>query len=369
MFIHQIQAVLDAAVDAVVIIDHCGGILLANRATGQMFRWDVAELRGRDISMLIPEPHRSGHPGDGASFLGADLDSAIGGGRDVLARRRDGSTFPVHLSVGRVAGLDPPQFVGFLHDLSDRVREAEEALRLNQRMMQVTRMAMMGEMAAGFAHEVNQPLTAIANYAHAAGRFLAAPQPDLAETREALREIAAEAQRAGEIIRRLRRIVRSSDDEDPAITPLPELIEELRTLCLADARANDTRIRLEIQPGLPPLVIRRLQITQVLLNLVRNALDSLAGDPPDAREIAVIGRCTPAGDCEIAVCDNGPGVAPQILDRMFEPFRSTKPDGTGLGLPMSQTIAIAHGGSLRHEPVAPRGACFILTVPAAGAAG
>jgi two-component system sensor kinase FixL len=224
----------------------------------------------------------------------------------------------------------------------------------------------MGEMAAGIAHEVNQPLTAIANYAFAAERFLAFPEPDLAEAREALREIAAEAQRAGEIIRRLRRLVRGSD-ETCERAQVHELVEELRSVCLADARANDTHMRFDLQPGLPVLYVHRMQITHLLLNLIRNALESVAADPPGSREVVVQGRCNNTGECEITVCDNGAGVAPQIRDRMFEPFRSTKPNGTGLGLPMSQTIAQAHGGTLRHEPVSPRGARFVLTSPAAEA--
>jgi two-component system, LuxR family, sensor kinase FixL len=360
----QIRAVLDAAVDAVVVIDHSGTILLVNSAAERLFGWGAEELRGRDVSTLMPEPDRSAHAGYMARFLATGVPRVIGTGRDVQAQRSDGTCFPAHLSIGQVVGVNPPEFVGFIHDLSAQHRESEEAFRLNQRLMQVTRMATMGEMAAGIAHEVNQPLTAITNYALAAERFLGFPEPDTGEAREALREIAAEARRAADIVRKLRRITRGDDERDET-TDMRELVEELQALCVADARANDTRIRFELPPDLPRLLIRRMQITQVLLNLVRNALEALATDPAGARELIVSGRRTGAGDCEIVVCDNGPGVAPQILDRMFEPFRSTKPNGTGLGLPMSQTIIQAHGGTLRHEPATPRGARFILTLPAA----
>lgn len=361
-----IHAVLDAAVDAVLVIDRSGQILLANRAAEKLFGWRAEELQGRDVSTLMPEPDRSAHAAYIARFLATGVPRVIGTGRDVQAQRRDGSCFPARLSIGQVTGSDPPQFVGFLHDLSDREREAEDTRRLNQRLMQVTRMATMGEMAAGIAHEVNQPLTAITNYALAAERFLGFAEPDLEEARTALIEIAAEARRAADIIRKLRRITRGGDERDET-TLMQELLEELQTLCLADARAHDTRIRFEVQPDMPPLLIRRMQITQVVLNLVRNALESLAADPPGAREVVIAARRTATGDCEIEVSDNGPGVAAVIFDRMFEPFRSTKPSGTGLGLPMSLTIAQAHGGSLRHEAAQPRGARFILTLPAAEA--
>lgn len=368
MPLHQLRAVLDAAVDAVVVIDSAGQILLANSATARLFGWEVDALRGRDVSMLMPEPDRSAHAGYIARFLRTGIPHVIGSGRNVTALRRDGTCFPARLSIGQVAGVDPPQFVGFLHDLTEQVREGEAARHRHERLMQTTRLATMGEMAAGIAHEVNQPLTAISNYAQAAERLLALPEPDLVDSREALREIAAEAHRAAEIIRRLRRMVRGEEEDAREATLLPELIEELRSLCLADARAHDTQLRFEMQAGLPSLVIHRVQITQLLFNLVRNALESVARDEPGGREVIVSARRNAAGDCEISVCDNGPGVAPQVRERMFEPFLTTKPNGTGLGLPMSQTIAQAHGGSVRHEPATPRGARFILTVPAAEAA-
>jgi two-component system sensor kinase FixL len=253
--------------------------------------------------------------------------------------------------------------VGFIRDITVET----EARRSSERLMHVSRMATMGEMASGIAHEINQPLTAIATYARAAERFLALPEPDLGESREALREIAAEALRAGAIIRRLRQLVRGGEDVRENLT-VNEVIDELRVLTLADARAHDTSLRFELGGDVPGVSINRVQITQVLLNLIRNALESLAQDAPGAREILVRSERTPAGDCEITVCDNGPGVSPEILDRMFDPFRTTKPNGTGLGLPMSLTIAQAHGGRVRYRPATPRGACFTLTLPAAEAA-
>jgi two-component system sensor kinase FixL len=362
----QLQAILDAATDAVILIDHGGRILVVNRATERLFGWSADELLGSDVSMLMPEPDRSAHATYMARFLATGIPHVIGTGRDIQAQHRDGACFPARLSVGQVAGADPPQFVGFIHDLSDRVREADDARRMSERLMQVSRVATMGEMAAGIAHEVNQPLTAISNYATAAERLMGFDEPDIEEVQLALREITAEAQRAGGIIRRMRRLVRTNG-EDAQRTLVPELIEELRGVCLADARANDTSLRFELQADLPELLIHRVQITQALLNLVRNAIESLAADPPGAREVVITARRGNGGDCEIVVCDNGPGVAPQILDRMFDPFRSTKPNGTGLGLPMSQTIVQAHGGKLRHEPGEPRGARFVLTIPAAEA--
>lgn len=363
MLSSQLLAVMDAAVDAVILIDHQGGILAFNRGAERIFGWSAGEIRGRNVSLLMPEPERSAHDQCLARYLQTGVAHIIGVGRELEAQRRDGSRFPIHLSVGQVGGSEPPQFVGFIRDCTADM----QARRSSERLMNVSRMATMGEMAAGIAHELNQPLTAIATYARAGERFLAMPDPDLGETREAMREIATEALRAGAIIRQLRNIVRGGEDSREKLT-VNQVIEELRLLTQADARAHDTRLRFELQEDIPDVFVHRVQITQVLLNLMRNALESLAQDAPGDREIVVRCRQTETGQCEIAVCDNGPGVSAQILDRIFDPFRSTKPNGTGLGLPMSRTIAQAHGGAVEYQPVAPRGACFTLILPAAGTA-
>ncbi|HXC59316.1 MAG TPA: PAS domain S-box protein [Steroidobacteraceae bacterium] len=357
---NQFLAVMDAAVDAVVLIDHQGLIQAFNRAAERLFGWSAAEVQGRNVSVLMPEPDRSAHDQHLARYHSTGIPHIIGVGRELEAQRRDGHRFPIHLSVGRVDGAEPPQFVGFVRDITVQI----ETRRTNERLMNVSRMATMGEMAAGIAHELNQPLTAIANYARAGDRFLASPVPDLDETREALREIAAEALRAGSIIRRLRQLVRGGEDKRELVT-VTELMEDLRPLAMADAKANDTRLRFELDPHTPRLLVHRVQITQALLNLLRNALESLHGEAAGTREIEIRCRKTQTGDCEIAISDNGPGVAAEILDRMFDPFRTTKPEGTGLGLPMSQTIAQAHGGTVQYQPAAPRGACFTLTLPPA----
>jgi two-component system sensor kinase FixL len=359
---NQLLAVMDAAVDAVILIDHAGHIQAFNRAAERMFGWDADDVVGRNVSLLMPRPDRDAHDEYLARYLASGIPRIIGVGRKLQAQRRDGTLLPVHLSVGRVEGVGPPQFVGFIRDLT----EEEEARRSSERLMHVSRMATLGEMAAGIAHELNQPLTAIANYAHASQRFLNRPEPDLEETRDAVREIAVEALRAGTIIRRLRSLVRGGEDPRELVSP-QDVIEDVRQLTLADARAHDTQLRFDISEDAPQIFVHRVQIIQVLLNLIRNALESVEGNAPGNREIVVNSRKAGNGDCEIAICDNGPGVAAEILERMFDPFRTTKLRGTGLGLPMSRTIAQAHSGSVTFQPCQPRGACFSLTLPAAEA--
>lgn len=238
----------------------------------------------------------------------------------------------------------------------------DDSPHLPERMMQVARFATMGEMAAGIAHEINQPLAAINNYARACEHFLAATEPDLAEVRAAVSEIGTEALRAGEIIRRLRKLV-SKQNTERAATDLNELIEELRVLILADARMHGVRVRFELASGLPQVNVDRTQIQHVLLNLVRNALEALTEMPATAREATIRTARVREGEVEVSVCDNGPGPAADIIDRMFDPFSTTKENGTGLGLPSCRTILHTHGGTIAYRPVSPVGACFCLQIP------
>ncbi len=233
---------------------------------------------------------------------------------------------------------------------------------LHRRMLHVSRLATIGEMAAGIAHELNQPLTAIANYAQACDRLLAKPHPDLTELRAALREIAAQAVRAGEIIRRVRTLARSQPVER-SLSDLNTVVSEILELMQTDARVHRVRLRLELAEGLPQVSVDRVQIQHVILNLVRNGLEALSESGCAAGEVRICSGRTDSGDVELAICDNGPGVPAEELERIFDPFFSTKPSGTGLGLPISHTVVRAHGGTLGYRPNRPSGACFYVLLP------
>jgi CheY-like chemotaxis protein len=238
-----------------------------------------------------------------------------------------------------------------------------EPSEMTGRMLQVSRFATLGEMATGLAHELNQPLTAIANYAQACDRLLGRPQPDLGDLRTAMREIAAQAVRAGEILRRLRGLAQSQpmrlERED-----LNATIDAIRDIVLADGRLHRAQVRFDLATGLPAVSIDAARIQHVILNLVRNGLEAPAVAGVELRELLVRSRFTSEGDVEIAVLDNGPGLSPQAVERMFDPFFSTKPEGTGLGLAISHTVVRAHGGVLSYQPNIPRGASFSIRLPA-----
>jgi two-component system sensor kinase FixL len=233
---------------------------------------------------------------------------------------------------------------------------------LHGRLLNVSRMATIGEMAAGVAHELNQPLTAIATYAQACDRLLARPISDPSDLREALRQITAQTTRAADIIRRLRTLARSQQGEQvPA--DINTLVTELLELLQTDAHVHGVRLTLQLAAQLPRVLVDTGQIQQVILNLVRNSLDAFGARPGPGPEIVIRTALTATGDLELAVIDNGPGLPPEARQRLFDPFFSTKESGTGLGLAISNTIARNHGGSVGYRPNVPAGACFYIALP------
>ena len=357
----EFQASLDAALDGVILIDHQGHVQAFNRAAERLFGYAAPEVLGNNVSMLMAEPDHSRHDGYLARYCATREPHVIGRGREIEARRKDGSVFPVFLSVGAVDGAEPPRFVGLVQDISSRRRAGEDTHRLQERLTHVSRLATVGEMSAGVAHEINQPLTAVANYAQACDRLLGLPDPDIEEIRDALKQITAQAVRAGDIIRRLRSLARN-DAMVPVPTDINALIGELDELITLDTQTHRVGYRLELAPNLAEVSVDRAQIQQMILNLVRNAVEALA-ESSGKKELAVRTFALPEGGVEITVSDNGPGVLQSIVPRLFDPFCTTKPHGTGLGLAISRTIVKSHGGSLDYRPNAPAGACFVVRLP------
>lgn len=361
----ELRALLDAAVDAVVVIDARGRVETFNRAAEQMFGFTASEVHGQNVCVLMPEPVRSAHDDYLRRYLATGQAKIIGIGREIQARRRDGSVFPASLAVGQVAGADPPRFVGFICDISARVAAERAAAQAQDRLTHVARLSTMGEMAAGIAHEINQPLAAITTYAQACQRLLDRDKPlDVAEIRESVVQISRQALRAGEVIRRLRTFVANREVRRQPLG-CNRLLEDLVTLARADLRAHDVDLRLDVQPHLPDVMADAVQLQQVLINLLRNAVDSTLQHGVVPREIVLRAVSVPDG-VEISVRDHGPGVAPEALSRLFTPFFTTKPQGTGLGLAISRTIVQAHGGRLAYREHPGGGACFHFTLPAMG---
>jgi two-component system sensor kinase FixL len=249
-------------------------------------------------------------------------------------------------------------------DITDQRRAESEAHRALERMNSVARLATMGEMAAGISHELNQPLAAIANYAQACVRFLRMPAPDLPEISGALEQIASQALRAGEIIRRIRSLVRNEDVRRET-QDINELIREVHGLLASDARVHDGKLALDLAAVLPSVTVDGVQIQQVLMNLVHNAFEAQAPEHDGAPfEVRIATRATDTGDVEVSVSDLGPGLAGEAEQKIFEPFFTTKASGTGLGLAISRSIIKAHDARLGYRANQPRGACFYFVLPA-----
>jgi C4-dicarboxylate-specific signal transduction histidine kinase len=276
----------------------------------------------------------------------------------------DGSTKHLHHIAQTIYDerRQPVKHIGTVHDVTDRRYAEDEARQLQDRLTHFARLSTMGEMAAGLAHEINQPLSAIATYAQACQRMLKLPEHDPDDILAALGQINAQALRAGEVIRRLRLFVKNREVKREPVD-CTRLLDDLRTLAETDARLHSVRLRIESEDEMPMVYADPIQLQQVILNLVRNAIDAMAELPEHRREV-VLSTCETAdGEVEITVADHGTGLAPDATEHLFNPFFTTKPGGTGLGLAISRSIVRAHGGRLWHTPNAGTGARFHFTLP------
>ncbi len=361
----RLDAVLKAAVDAIVMIDERGRVLLFGAAAERMFGWEAREVLGRNVSMLMPEPFRSGHDGYLHHYLETGSPRIIGIGREVVALRKDGTQFPVELSVGEIASFgEGRRFVGLIRDVTAKVRAEAEAREHRERLAHVTRLSTLGEMAAGIAHEINQPLTAIASYAQALARQMRSDPGGHPERRDTVERIAEQALRAGEILRRLRDFARKGEDKRVPCD-LGEAIRDALRLAEVAAQRHEARVEVQVPERLPRVVADSIQLQQVILNLVRNALEAMDAVPRSRRRLLV--AAARQGDrVEVSVTDSGPGVEERAQPQLFHPFFTTKRQGMGMGLSISHSIVTAHGGALSWAPNPEGGATFRFTLPLAG---
>ncbi len=358
-----LRAILATVPDAMVVIDETGMISSFSTAAEKLFGYVEADVLGRNVSILMPSPHKEAHDGYLRRYLETGEKRIIGIGRVVEGLRRDGSVFPMELSVGEAVTGDHRAFTGFVRDLTARVEAEAQLNRVQSELVHASRLSAVGTLASALAHELNQPLTAVANYV-SAGRDLLDGQmlEGQSAMREALDEAAREAVRAGQIVRRLRDFVTKGEIET-RILSLAKLINDATTLGLVGAREQGVEWWIDIDPDVGDVLADRVQIQQVMVNLMRNAIESMEKQP--IKRLTIRARQHNAEQVEIAVADTGSGVTPDMLKNLFQPFNSSKTQGMGLGLSICRTIIEAHGGRLGVEPVPEGGTIFKFTLRSA----
>jgi two-component system sensor kinase FixL len=358
----EFEALLNAAVDGIIVTDDSGRIVRVNRAAEEMFGYRIAELADQRIDVIMNPRDARAHETYMSNYMRTGQRKIIGIGREVVARHQDGTEFPVALSIGEARLGDERRFVGLIRDLTAQKAAEAEALRQREQMNHVSRLTTMGEMAAAMAHELNQPLAAIANYTAACRRMMSQGPGAHDEVLRALGEIGNQAHRAGEIIQRIRDFARSR-----AVTRHPvkvaELITEVLPLASMDAKANGVDLRILLDRNLPMVIVDPIQIQQVILNLVRNGVDAMQETPARDRRLDLRAGHDGTDRIRIAVTDRGPGVSDEASDNLFTPFFTTKSSGMGMGLAISRSIIAAHGGKLDFENNPVSGATFFLTLP------
>jgi two-component system, LuxR family, sensor kinase FixL len=360
----RLRSILETVPDAMIIIDQRGNVESLSMTAERLFGYEAGEVVGRNVKMLMPAPHREQHDGYLGRYLKTGERRIIGIGRVVVGRRKDGTTFPMHLTVGELRSDHGHYFTGFIRDLTDQQVTESRLNELQSEVTHMSRFTALGEMASTLAHEINQPLTAISNYLKGCQRLLERMEGEQALVlRTAVGKAADQALRAGQIIRRLRDFVARGESER-RIESLPKLVEDASTLALIGARENGVEVSFRLDATADLVFADRIQIQQVLVNLIRNAIEVMA-ESPNRRELEIATAANTDETVEVSVADTGRGLAPEVAAHLFQPFVTTKRRGMGLGLSICRTIVEAHGGRIRVDARPGGGTIFRFTLRAA----
>lgn len=355
-------AILDTVDAIVVVLDPLGRLVRCNRCCETITGYSESEIKGKYVWDV---------------FLDPSIVDQIKPVFDALVKKKEDSK---HENYWRVKNgtrrlidwsntviVDDQQNAEYVIATGIDVTDRQHAEELHhQRMIElahVSRLSTMGQMATEIAHELNQPLCAIASYGDTCLRMYESKNSSPDEVRRVLKEITSQAERAGEVIRRVRKFVRK-DNGDRAPVSLNDVINDVVRLTQVEARWNQVTVSAQTPDFLPPVLADKILIEQVILNLVRNAIEAIAGAKAPRREITISTGLRDGATLEVSVEDSGPGIPPQGAEKLFQPFFTTKPQGMGMGLSLSRSIAVAHGGDLSVEPGVATGAKFRLVLPA-----
>jgi two-component system sensor kinase FixL len=360
----HLKSILDTIPDAMIVIDPKGRIQSFSSAAERLFGRRADAVIGKNVSMLMPSPYRDGHDGYIERYLRTGERRIIGVGRVVVGERKDGSTFPMELAVGEMKSNDQLFFTGFIRDLTERQKTEGRLQELQSELIHISRLTAMGEMASTLAHELNQPLAAISNYLKGARRILdgrAENAPALVA--EAMDKASEQSLRAGQIISRLRNFIARGEAERK-VESLSKLLEEASALALVGAKDQGIKVRYDLDTGNDLVLADKVQVQQVVLNLIRNAIEAMSDMP--TRQLVISSSADGPSMVQVSVSDTGCGLSPDIRPHLFQPFLTTKKHGMGVGLSISKTIIEAHGGRLWADPNPGGGTVFHLTLKLAG---
>ncbi|WP_051328587.1 PAS domain-containing sensor histidine kinase [Geminicoccus roseus] len=358
----HLQSILDTVPDAMVVIDEQGWMQSFSVTAERLFGYSAADAVGQNVKILMPSPYREQHDAYLKRYLATGERRIIGIGRVVVGLRKDGSTFPMELAVGEMSSGGKRYFTGFIRDLTERQRTETRLQELQAELVHMSRFTALGEMASTLAHEINQPLTAVSNYLKGCRRLLERSTEEKAVMlRQAVEQAAEQALRAGQIIRHLREFVARGESERH-VEHLAKLIEEASALALVGAKEKGVRVGFRFDPEAPLVLVDRIQIQQVLLNLIRNAIEAMQESL--RRELLVQTDAQPGSMVQVSVSDTGPGIAAEIAQQLFHPFITTKKHGMGVGLSICRTIVESHGGKIWAEAGPDGGTVFRFTLRA-----
>ena len=352
---------IDAALDGMVVIDASGTMLLYNAACERMFGYSAEEVLGQNVNLLMTSRDRRSHDTYIRNYLRTGKAKVIGKGRNVTGRRKDGTTVPLRLSVGELRdNTDEILFIGTLHDLTETLRTRARIEELQSELMQVARANAVGEMGSALAHELTQPLSAVVGFVEASAELIDQSGGGVpVKVREYMNEAVTQSLRAGDVIRLLREFTAKGDTEH-SVHDINVVVEETCRLATLGTAADSIELELDLAAELPPVLIDQIQIQQVVLNLVRNSIDALGEVETPTITVATVPG---PEEVEVVVSDNGTGLSPEVRERVFEPFVSTKPDGIGIGLSICRTIIEAHGGRISVDTGTGCGTEFRFSVP------
>jgi two-component system sensor kinase FixL len=357
----RLRSILETAPDAIILIDERGVMESYSPAAERLFGYQPQETLGRNVSMLMPSPYRERHDSYLEHYVRTGERRIIGIGRVVVGRRKDGSTFPMELAVGEAHVNGRRVFTGFIRDLTERQLTESRMQELQSELLHVSRLSDVGQMASALAHELNQPLAAIVNYVQATRRMLqASATPPSLRILETMDKAVAQAARAGEIIQHLRSFIRKGET-GRSTEDLSKMVEEATALGLVGAKESGIKVQIDLSPDPLPVFIDKVQIQQVVFNLIRNSVEALLQS--DVREMTVTTRRAEYGMALAAVSDSGPGLAPTVAEQLFQPFVTTKEKGMGLGLSICRSIIEAHAGRLWATPNPVQGVTFQFSIP------